>query len=193
MPQWITVIAFIIFPFYNLFAQEKLKIKFGKVTPQDFDISSNLIDSNTNAVVVANVGNSEFEANTSKKTFELSFQEKKRIKLLNKNGFDAATVEIPLYVDGNNAEKLESLKAYTYNLENGKVTETRVEGGAILTENRSKHQIIKKFTFPAIKEGSVIEYSYTVSSTFFLTCSHGNSRANIHVYGANTLLLYLNF
>ena len=164
--QWMTVVAFIIFPFYDLPAQEKLKIKFDKVTPPDFDVSSNLIDSNTNAIVVANVGNSEFEVNSSRKGFSLSFQEKKRIKLLNKNGFDAATIEIPLYADGNNAEKLESLKAYTYNLENGKVTETRVEGGAVLTEKRDKNHIIKKFTFPAIKEGSLIEYSYTVSSSF---------------------------
>jgi hypothetical protein len=164
--QWTTVVAFITFPFSDLFAQEKLQVKFGKVTPPDFDISSKLIDSNSNAVVVANVGNSEFEVNSARKGFSLSFQEKKRIKLLNKNGFEAATIEIPLYVDGNTAEKLESLKAYTYNLENGKVTETKVEGSAVLTENRSKHLIIKKFTFPSIKEGSIIEYSYTVSSAF---------------------------
>ena len=164
--QWIAVVAFILFPSPNIFAQEKLKIKFGKVTPQDFDITSNLIDSNTNAIVIANLGNSEFEVNSSRKGFALSFQEKKRIKLLNKNGFDAATVEIPLYVSGNTAEKLESLKAYTYNLENGKVIETRVDGGAVLTENRDKHHVIKKFTFPGIKEGSIIEYSYTVTSGF---------------------------
>ena len=79
------------------------------MTPQDFEVSSSLIDSNTNAVLVANVGSSEFEVNSSSKGFSLSFQEKKRIKLLNKNGFDAATIEIPLYVDGKNAEKLENL------------------------------------------------------------------------------------
>jgi len=172
--QWITVVAFITFPYSELLAQEKLKIKFGKVTPQDFDVLSNLIDSNTNAVVVANVGNSEFEVNSSRKGFSLSFQEKKRIKLLNKNGFDAATIEIPLYVDGSTTEKLESLKAYTYNLENGKVTEIRVEGGAVLTEKRDKNHIIKKFTFPAIKEGSLIEYSYTVSSAFFFNLQPWN-------------------
>ena len=90
--QWITVAAFIVLPFYNLSAQEKLKVKFGKVTPQDFEVSSKLIDSNTNAVVVANVGSSEFEVNSAGKGFSLSFQEKKRIKLVNKNGFDAATI-----------------------------------------------------------------------------------------------------
>ncbi|MEO6219462.1 MAG: DUF3857 domain-containing protein, partial [Ginsengibacter sp.] len=164
--QWIIATTFLIFPFSNVSAQEKLKVKFGKVTPQDFDISSNLIDSNTNAVVVANVGYSEFEANVSSNGFALSLKEKKRIKILNKNGFDAATIEIPLYVDGTNVEKLESLKAYTYNLENGKVTEIRVDVGAVLTENKNKHLIIKKFTFPAIKEGSILEYSYTVTSGF---------------------------
>ena len=80
-------------------AQEKLNIKFGKVTPEDFDIKSGLIDSSTNAVVVADVGKSEFIANTSDLTFSLIFTEKKRIKIINKNGFDAASVTIPLYVN----------------------------------------------------------------------------------------------
>jgi hypothetical protein len=164
--QWIVLIVFIIFPCYDIFAQEKLKVKFGKIDPQDFDISSPLIDSNTNAVVVANVGSSEFQVNAARKGFSLAFHEKKRIKLINKNGFDAATIEIPLYSDGSNEEKLESLKAYTYTLENGKVIETRVESGAVLTEKKSKNWLIKKFTFPAIKEGSIIEYSYTVTSSF---------------------------
>ena len=60
-----------------------------------------------------------------------------------------------------------SLSAYTYNLENGKVVETKVAKSSVFTENRHKHWIINKFTFPALKEGSIIEYSYEVKSDFF--------------------------
>ncbi len=150
-------------------AQEKLPIKFGKVSLADFDVKSPLIDSNTNAVVVADVGKTEFLANTSDLTFSLVFSQKKRIKVINKKGFDAATITIPLYVSSSTgkSEKLEGLKAYTYNVENGKVIETSVGKSEVFTEKRDKNWEYKKFTFPALKEGSIIEYSYQVKSDFF--------------------------
>ncbi len=101
-------------------------------------------------------------------TFSLIFTEKKRIKIINKNGFDAATITIPLYVsDNNKSEKLEQLNASTYNLENDKVVETKLGKSSVLTEKNSKNWIYKKFTFPDLKEGSIIEYSYSVKSDFF--------------------------
>ncbi|HEY5405571.1 MAG TPA: transglutaminase domain-containing protein [Ginsengibacter sp.] len=151
----------------HLFAQDKLNIKFGKVTVEDFNIKSPLIDSGTNAVVIADVGKSEFVANTSDLTFSLMYTEKKRIKVISKNGFEAATIIIPLYVQDSKAEKLEQLKASTYNIENGQVVETKVDKGSVFTENHSKNWIYKKFTFPALKEGSIIEYSYQIKSDFF--------------------------
>ena len=174
-------------------AQDKLTIKFGKVTPEDFDIKSALIDSSTNAVVVADVGKSEFIANTSELTFSLIFTEKKRIKIINKNGFDAATVTIPLYVSNNKSEKLEELNAYTYNIENGKVVETKVEKSSVFTEKHSKNWIYKKFTFPALKEGSIIEYSYEVKSDFFFNLQPWTFRANTRYCGASMRQVSLNF
>ena len=148
-------------------AQDKLNIKFGKVTPEDFNIKSALIDSSTNAVVVAEVGKSNFIANTTQLTFSLVFKVKKRIKILRKNGFDAATITIPLYVSNNKSETLDDLDASTYNLESGKVVETKVGRSDVFTEKYSKNIVLKKFTFPALKEGSIIEYVYEVKSDFY--------------------------
>lgn len=148
-------------------AQDKLNIKFGKVTPENFNVKSALIDSSTNAVVVAEVGNSNFIANTNDLTFSLVFKVKKRIKILRKNGFDAATISIPLYVSNNKSETLEDLDASTYNLESGKVVETKVGRSDVFTEKYSKNIVLKKFTFPALKEGSIIEYIYEVKSDFY--------------------------
>lgn len=144
------------------------KFKFGKITPEDFNVTSSLVDSSTSAVVIADVGNSKFIANKTELTFSLIFKEKKRIKIINKNGFKAATISVPLYV-GNNGkeEELEDLDAYTYNLEDGKVVATKVAKSSVFTEKRSKNWIVKKFTFPALKEGSIIEYSYELKSPYF--------------------------
>lgn len=160
-------LCFLICCFSSL-AQDKLPIKFGKVSLEDFNVQSPLIDSNTNAVVVADVGNSEFIANTTRFTFSLIFIEKKRIKIINKNGFDAASITVPLYVSGSGkAEILVDLNAYTYNVENGNVVETKLDKSSVFTEKYNKNWIHKKFTFPSIKEGSIIEYSYQIKSDFF--------------------------
>lgn len=145
-------------------AQEKSPVKFGKVVPADFNITQTY-DSGASAVVIADIGNSVFEGN-SKGWFSISFKHYKRIKILDKTGFDAAKVEIPLYLEGEAEEKLTDLKAVTYNLENGKVVETKLDGASVFKDKLSKNLVEKKFTFPAVKEGSIIEYSYTVVSDF---------------------------
>ena len=146
-------------------AQEKLNIKFGKIQPQDFEIKSPLLDSNVNAVVLSDQGSTEFEGN-NKGWFRMIYRRHKRIKLINKNGFDAADVSIYLYSDGQDAEKLNELKANTYNLENGKVVTTELGKKSIFIEKMNRNLIENKFTFPRISEGSIIEYTYTIESDF---------------------------
>ncbi len=149
---------------FSLSAQEKSPVKFGKISPEDFIIKQPF-DTGASAVVIADIGSSGFEGNT-KGWFSLVYKKRMRIKILNKNGFEAAKVEIPLYFNGDAEEKLEDLKAYTYNLENGKVVETKLEASSVFKDKINKYAVVKKFTFPAIKEGSVIEYSYTIKSDF---------------------------
>ncbi|HXB91571.1 MAG TPA: DUF3857 domain-containing protein, partial [Puia sp.] len=108
---------------------------------------------------------SHFEGNPTG-GFWVVFKHSERIKIINKNGFDAATIQIPLYVNGSTSEKVYNLKAITYNLENGKVVETKLDDASIFTNKDGKNLIEKKFTFPALKEGSIIEYSYTQQSEF---------------------------
>ncbi|HRN55287.1 MAG TPA: DUF3857 domain-containing protein [Agriterribacter sp.] len=149
-----------------LFAQDKLNIKFGKITIADFDLSKSVFDTSVSAVVIADIGRSDFEGN-NKGGFSLSFKNHTRIKILNKNGMDAANVEIPLYISGNAEEKVINLKASTYNLENGKIVETELDKKSVFKDKYDKNHITVKFTLPAVKEGSVIEYMYTVTSDFF--------------------------
>ena len=146
-------------------AQDKIPVKFGKLTPQDFNVRAGGPDSAADAVVVADFGTSEFEGNP-KGWFTLVFRRSVRIKIINRKGFDAATVTIPLYVNGTDAEKLVTLKASTYNLEDGKVVETRLDDKSVFSNQENKYRINKKFTFPALKEGSILEYSYTQESPF---------------------------
>ena len=147
-------------------AQDQLNIKFGKISASDFDLpQNNIIDSNTNAVIIADIGSTNFIGN-KKGWFTLVFKRHTRIKILNDKAFELATVRIPLYIRGDDLEKVVDLKAFTYNLENGKVIETKLEKNDLFEEKIDKNHIEKKFTMPAVKAGSIIEYTYSVNSDF---------------------------
>ena len=145
--------------------QDKAPINFGNVSIADFNISSSFIDSNTNAVIIADVGNTTFEGN-SKGWFTYIYKRQRRIKIFNKKGFDMATVEIALFKNDDSQEKAEKITAATYNVEDGKVTETKLQSKDIFEEKYDKNHVEKKFTLPGLKEGSIIEYSYTIKSDF---------------------------
>jgi transglutaminase-like putative cysteine protease len=149
---------------FSLFAQ-KPNFKFGKISASDFSKKTYEIDSNANAVVLADIGYSEIVGN-SKGWFSLEFKHFRRVHILNKNGYDEANVEIPLYSDGNDEEELSSLKAVTYNLENGKVVESKLDKNSVFKDNLNKNWVVRKFTFPNIKEGCIIEYEYTQNSDY---------------------------
>jgi hypothetical protein len=145
---------------------DKLKIKFGKITPDDFKPTAYAIDSNANAVIIADVGSAEIVGN-NKGWFSLVFKNYRRAHILNKNGYDIAEVQIELYTNGEDEEELENLKAITYNLEGGKVVETKLDAkSGVFKEKLSKNRTLRKFTFPNIKPGSIIEYEYKTQSDF---------------------------
>ncbi len=148
------------------FAQEKSKIKFGDITEKDFAPRAYSIDSNAQAVVLSDIGSSSIEGN-SKGWFSLVFKQHKRVHILNKNAYDVANVNIFLYSNGEDEEMLDKIKATTYNLENGKVVESKLDiKSGIFKDKLSKELVVKKFTLPNVKEGCIIEYEYTVKSDF---------------------------
>jgi len=124
------------------FAQEKSPCKFGKINPEDFQRKIYSIDSNANAVVLSDVGSSEIVGN-NKSSFSLTYKRYTRIHILNKNGYDAANVEISLYQNGRSEETLDNLKAVTYNLENGKVVETKLEKSNVFVDKKDKRREVE--------------------------------------------------
>lgn len=91
-----------------------------------------------------------------------------RVKIYKKNDAgDFLQHEIPLYDNGNGSrEVLSSLKAYTFNMENGKVASEKVDGDSKYKSKENKNYTITKFAFPNVKDGSVVEYSYSIMTPF---------------------------
>jgi hypothetical protein len=147
-----------------LYAQDKPKSQFGKVSPTDFVLPSNpIIDSNAKAVILSDVGNIHFVGNQHN---DLSYVLKKqtRIKIIDKKAFDLATVQVYRYIHKDGADKIDNISATCYNLENGRVVETKLDKHDIFETRYNEHHLVTKFTVPSVKEGSIIEYSYALTS-----------------------------
>lgn len=128
------------------------------------DISTNTfeIDSTANALVIYEHGNSYIDQNT----YSLKTEIKRKIKILNRHGFEWATAKIYLFNNNNRKEKVTQVFATTYNIENGEVTKTELKTDDIFEEKYNDKYTIVKFTLPNIQEGSVLTYSYVLESPF---------------------------
>lgn len=98
--------------------------------------------------------------------FQLETNIHRRIKIYNKDGFDMANHSIPLYKGSGEREKVAGLKAYTYNLVDGKIKDTKLRKDGIFKEKRTDYVDVQKITMPNIKEGSVVEYKYKMISPY---------------------------
>lgn len=92
----------------------------------------------------------------------------KRVKIYNKdNAADYLDHEISIYDNRNGSrETLSDLKANTYNLENGKIVATKIAKNEKFKSKENKYYDVTKFAFANVKDGSVVEYSYTVLTPF---------------------------
>ncbi|MBF9143503.1 DUF3857 domain-containing protein [Hymenobacter properus] len=140
-------------------------IKFGKIDPRDLTAAPFAGDSAAAAVVLCDFGRTSIQFISN--DFQLVSERVTRIKILKKAGFENATVQVPLYHHDTRAEKIAGLRGTTYNLVAGRVIPTKLDGSNIFIEDLTPNVKVRKFTLPDVREGSVIEYTYSVTSDFF--------------------------
>lgn len=82
-----------------------------------------------------------------------------RIKILKKSGFKYANIVIDYNSKGS---KIKDIEGATYNLDaNGKIQVSPLVSSDIYKTKNSKKDKTISFTFPDVREGSIIEYQYT--------------------------------
>jgi hypothetical protein len=173
------VVAIIVLAETFIYAQ-KAPAKFGDVPLEQIQMKLYPKDSSASAVVLVDYGESTIEYNQSN-GFQLIFERIKRIKILTKDGLSQGDFSIPLYHDGDSDEKLTTLKGITYNLEGGKVIESKLKNDAQFKEKYSSNLNLVKFTMPNVKEGSVVEISYRVISDFLFNFQDWEFQSTIPV------------
>ena len=145
---------------------QKLHMRYGKIEKENLTMSHYDRDSSANAVVLGDYGRVSFLYNVEKGWY-MSITRHKRIKILNKSGYDHANIEIQYHDPGiGDSEKFISLRGVTYNDEGGKIVKSKLSKSAIFNERLNKYWKQRKFTMPDVKEGSIIEYEYTMESIY---------------------------
>ena len=141
--------------------------EFGKVSKDELQEEFYPLDSTADAAYLYKKRRSYYNYGNNT-GFEVINEVYVRVKLYTKEGFDFATFKLP-YVrpESGKSERISSIKAVTYNLnEKGKIVEDKVSKKYIFDETTSKFRHVKRITFPNLKEGSVIELKYTMTSPY---------------------------
>ena len=132
---------------------------FGTITPESFTPPLNG-DSTPRAVFLFDRGEVVFEdGRGSRGGFGVVFRRHTRILLLHKSAFHLAALTLSMYRKGETY--LENFKGATYNLENGVVATSDLDKSNIFKDSNTNFDL-QKIAFPNVKEGSIIEYSYTI-------------------------------
>jgi len=153
--------AFSLFLFSS-FAQDR-GFPYGQASYRELEMKIYDKDSSAVAVVLNEFGDGSMENGND---YNLLFEYHVRIKILKQQGVERATIEIPLHKQEGRSEKVRSVKASSYNIENGTLKETKLESKNIFTKNENKYWDVQRFAISNVHEGSVIEYQYTIESPF---------------------------
>jgi transglutaminase-like putative cysteine protease len=165
MKKYLLIPVLLLFVSFS-YGQYDLKLKYGKVDTKDLEMTTYEKDPDAKAVVL---GEKMFvSAQILHDDFILRYQYHVRIKVFDKSVFDdLGTIKIPYY-SYRRGERITRIKAQTINLdENGKVTKTEVDKKDFFDDKMNKHISVKKFAFPNIQEGSILEFTYEMDSDYF--------------------------
>ncbi len=160
--------------------EAQIQYKYGKIGTNELEMKIYPQDSSARAVVLYEDGYTNYIYN-ERTFFTVQTEVKCRIKILKPDGAEKATISIPIYKRGRTEETLTGIEAYAYNLESGKIVKTKLEKANIFEEKVTDYLYLTKLAIPGAKEGSVIEYKYTLNSPFYTDISDWTFQRDIPV------------
>ncbi len=134
---------------------QPVPMKWGKVPAEDLNMTTYEADPDADAVVL---GAYEMVYVNMRQEYAVSYEVHIRMKILTQEGVDRADITIPY----GKKERLTGLQAQTIN--QGETT--KVSKKDVFDEEVTKTYSRKRFTFPNVQVGSVIEYRYTLESPY---------------------------
>lgn len=138
----------------------EIPVKFGEATIEELQTPPPSTFQDAEAVVLCDLGIQKIYRSYT------VLERKIKIKIFKKSGYSWANFKIPLYTSSNPDEKdiLTVIEANTYNLENGKISQTPLSKTEIYYKPINENYKEAFFILPNVREGSVIEISYSHES-----------------------------
>lgn len=150
---------------WNSFAANET-LKFGKIPDELVTTKTYAPDPEADAAVLSHVGHVKIDFHVSD-GFLVNYSVHKVTKILNKDGLTHGDLEIPYYIVSGRKDDVFAIKGYVYNEVNGKIVKEKIEKEHIFDEEVNKSYRIKKVSPPNVKEGSVVEIYYEITSDPF--------------------------
>ncbi len=155
----IVLLLLFVIPMFT-YAQKKevpeLKVKFGKISEEEIAMKLYDKDPDAAAVILFDIGFCSLAGNFS------GFERHRRIKIFKKEGYNEANLRIVF--NRKRRQSVSGLKAICFNMDNGKLTETKATKDNIYEENITKDIFVQKITIPGVREGSIIDIKYTLDN-----------------------------
>jgi transglutaminase-like putative cysteine protease len=167
----------ILFSFISINAQE---FELGKVSVAELQEKNHPTDSSAVAAILYSKGRTYFGYSESK-GFVVVTDVETRIKIYKKGGYEWANKVVEIFTGATPIEKISFSKSVTYNLVDGKIEKTKLKSDGEFSEKLNKFWSVAKITMPNVKEGSVIEYKYTVESPYVSTLTEWKFQNKIPV------------
>lgn len=142
-------------------------LKYGKPSKEELSLTSYAPDTTATAIYLFHQGQSDFVYHDG---FQLTTEHWIRIKILKPQGVSYADVSVPYYSPTDKdegQERASDIEGCSYNMENGKCIKTSMKRESISFERINNLYKMLKFSLPAVKEGTVIEYHYKLYSDYF--------------------------
>lgn len=156
----ISRIVLTVFCVCGVYAQ---KYQLGKVTIEELKETKHPIDSSASAAVIFKTGETDFNLSNDGE-WKIITEVNYKIKIYKKEGFEYATHSIPYFSGGSRNEIVNFKNAYTYNLVDGKIEKTKLKSDGEFKEEINENFKVRKITMPQVREGSIIEFTYTFTS-----------------------------
>ena len=155
------------------------KFELGKVSKEELEQKHYPLDESAPAAISFQTGKVTYEFNNG---FTTVFTVKTRIKIYKKEGYDQAN-QVITYYSGQNSSgvHIKFSQVATYNLVDGKIEKTKLQDEGKFSNKVNRYWTQKKITMPNVKEGSVIEFEYTISQAGIGTPEKWNFQYRIPV------------
>ncbi|MFI5172621.1 MAG: DUF3857 domain-containing protein, partial [Chitinophagales bacterium] len=141
----------------HLLFGQTLDVGWGEISEDELLMHSSPIDSGAAAVILLNYGRFYYDLDADPVLYRHV-----KVKIFDAAAYDLSNIKID-YLYSATQKEITNIKAASYNFDGGKkLIETKLENKMIFDEDVDGYRRQKKFSVPAVKEGTVFEYQYQI-------------------------------